>query len=208
MFTPQSDESVDETPTSTQSVDVKTLSELFFESLGQLRHCSDEIMNLVTGATNSAVVHYTCTSAFMEIKDTCKEILALEQQTHDKAEIKLEEITSIPDESFSTSKQETLVEHDPVRPPEKLTECQIKYLIHIGPCQPKLSAYTKNADLAKKRKQCSFCPTRYKDYPYLGYSISEDKAYCYVSSMFQRGVGREKAESAWIEGVEDWSKMK
>jgi hypothetical protein len=26
--------------------------------------------------------------------------------------------------------------------------------------------------------------------------------------MFQRGVGREKAESAWIEGVEDWSKMK
>ena len=96
MFTPQSDESVDETPTSTQSVDVKTLSELFFESLSQLRHCSDKIMNLVTGATNSAVVHYT--SAFMEIKDTCKEILALEQQTHDKAEIKLEEITSIPDE--------------------------------------------------------------------------------------------------------------
>ena len=120
----------------------------------------------------------------MEIKDTCKEILALEQQTHDKAEIKLEEITSIPDESFSTSKQETLVEHDPARRPEKLTECQIKYLMHIGPCQPKLSAYTKNADLAKKGKQCSFCPTWYKDYPYLEYSISEDKAYCYVCSMF------------------------
>ncbi len=110
MFTQQSDESVDETPTSTQGVDVKTLSELFFESLGQLRHCSDKIMILVTGATNSAVIHYT--SAFMEIKDACKEILALAQQTHDKAEIKLEEITSIPDESFSTSKQETLVEHD------------------------------------------------------------------------------------------------
>ena len=129
VFTQHSDESVDETTTSTQGVDVKTIPELFFKSLGQLCHCSDKIMNLVTRATNSAVIHYT--SAFMEIKYRCKEILALAQQTHDKAEIKLDEITSIPDESFSTSKQQTLVEHDPAGRQEKLRECQIKYLIRI-----------------------------------------------------------------------------
>jgi hypothetical protein len=79
VFTQHSDESVDETTTSTQGVDVKTIPELFFESLGQLCHCSDKIMNLVTRATNSAVIHYT--SAFIEIKYRCKEILALAQQT-------------------------------------------------------------------------------------------------------------------------------
>ncbi len=75
VFTQHSYESVDETTTSTQGVDVKTIPELFFKSLGQLCHCSDKIMNLVTRATNSAVIHYT--SAFIEIKYRCKEILII-----------------------------------------------------------------------------------------------------------------------------------
>jgi hypothetical protein len=208
VFAQQSHENIEKIPATKQDLPVKPLSELLFECLGQLRHCSGKIINLVTGATNGAVIHYE--SAFMEVKDTCKEVLALTQQAHDVAEMQLEAIADISDESFGTSdsEHETLVEHDPAKRPEKLTESQIKYLIHIGPCQPKLSVYTKNDDLAKKRKQCSFCPTWYKDYPYLEYSVAENKAFCYVCSLFARGLGREKAESAWIAGIDDWSKMK
>ena len=48
------------------------------------------------------------------------------------------------------------VEHDPGRRPENLTDDQVDYLTRIGPCQPKLSSYPKNTDLANKGKQCSF----------------------------------------------------
>jgi hypothetical protein len=109
-------------------------------------------------------------------------------ETQNLAEIQLQEIASIPDEQlgFNTN-QDILVEHDPGRRPENLTDAQVDYLTRIGPCQPKLSAYPKNTDLAKKGKQCSFSPVWYKDYPYLEYSMSKDKVYCYVCSLFQRG---------------------
>ena len=69
-------------------------------------------------------------------------------------------------------------------------ELQIKYLIYFAPCQLKLSAYMKTDDFAKKGKQSCFCPTWYKDYPYLEYRISENKAFCFVCSLFGRGLGR------------------
>ena len=53
-----------------------------------------------------------------------------------------------------------------------------------------------------------FLPNVVQRLSVLGVQHFEDKAYCYVCSMFQRGVGREKAELAWIEGAEDWWKMK
>ena len=185
---------------------VKSLSELLFESLGKLRNCLEKIVNLVTSAPNSTVIDYA--SAFTGVKDTCKDISAATKQVHDVAEIQLKEIAHLPSESFDAKEQETPVEHDPGKRSGKLTESPIKYLIHIGPCQPKLSAYTKNNDLVKKGKQSCFCPTWYKDYPYLEYSISENKAFCFVCSLFGRGLGREKAETAWVDGVDYWSKMK
>ena len=60
----------------------------------------------------------------------------------------------------------------------------------------------------KKGKQSCFCPTWYKDYPHLEYSKSENIAFCLVCSLFGRGLGREKVESAWVDGVDYWSKVK
>ena len=161
----------------------------------------------MSSGTNGSVIHYE--SAFTEVKELCKEILATTQATQNLAEIQLQEISSIPDELLGRNTNHDIsVEHDPGRRPENLTDDQVDYLTRIGPCQPKLSSYPKNTDLANKGKQCSFSPVWYKDYPYLEYSISEDKAYCYVCSLFQRGLGREKGDPAWIIGIDDWSKMK
>ena len=45
-----------------------------------------KIVNLlVTSATNSTVIDYA--SAFTEVKDTCKDVLAATKQAHDVAEI-------------------------------------------------------------------------------------------------------------------------
>ena len=44
-----------------------------------------KIVNLVTSATNSTVIDYA--SAFTEVKDTCKDVLAATKQVHDLAEI-------------------------------------------------------------------------------------------------------------------------
>ena len=89
-----------------------------------------------------------------------------------------------------------------------LRDCQVEYLNRISLCQPKLSAYSKSTDLAKKGKQYYFSPVWHKDYPYLEYSISKDKAHCFVRSLLQRGLGREKSDPAWISGIANWSKMK
>ena len=71
----------------------------------------------------------------------------------------MQEIASIPNELLGLNTSHDIsVEHDPRRRPEKLTDDQVDYLTRIGPCQPKLSAYPKNTDLAKKGKQCPFSP--------------------------------------------------
>ena len=164
-----------------------------------IRHCSEKITDLVNSVTNASVIHYE--SAFTEVKDTCEEIITLVHHSQDLAGLKLQEVLNIPDEQCGVTERDTPVEH--------LSEGQIKYLTHIGPCQPKLSSYPKNTESAKKGKQCLFSPTWYKDYPYLEYSVSSDKAYCYVCTIFGRGgVGREKSEFPWITGINDWSKMK
>ena len=63
----------------------------------------------------------------------------------------MQEIASIPDEPIGLkTSYDISVEHDPGRRPEKLTAGQVVYLTRIGPCQPKLSAYPNNTDLAKK----------------------------------------------------------
>ena len=81
MFAQRSDGSVEEI-SSLYDNPVKSLSELL---LGKLRNCSEKIVNLVTTATNSTVIDYA--SAFTEVKDTCKDVLAATKQVHDVAEI-------------------------------------------------------------------------------------------------------------------------
>ena len=58
---------------------VESCSELaYFKCLGQLRNCSEKITNLVSSSTNGSVIHYE--SAFSEVKELCKEILATTQK--------------------------------------------------------------------------------------------------------------------------------
>ena len=87
--------------------------------MGKLRNCSEKIVNLVTSATNSTVIDYA--SAFTEVKDTCKDILAATKQVHDVTEIQLIEIAHLSSESFGAKEQETPVEHDPGKRSGKLS---------------------------------------------------------------------------------------
>ena len=61
--------------TSINAVNVESFSESYFKCLGQLRHCSEKITDLVNSVTNASVIHYE--SAFTEVKDTCEEIIPL-----------------------------------------------------------------------------------------------------------------------------------
>ena len=117
-----------------------------------------------------SLIHYE--SAFIEVKELCKEILATTQATQNLAEIQSQEIASISDELLGLNTSHDIqVKHDP-------RTYSFEYFTRIGPCQPKLSAYPKNTDLAMKGKQGSFSSVWYEDYPYLEYSTSKDKAYC------------------------------
>lgn len=67
--------------------------------------------------------------------------------------------------------------------------------------------YPKN-DSISRHKTCQFNPKWYESFPHLGYSIKTDKSYCFVCSIFPVGPGREKSDTAWIDGIASWHKMK
>ena len=78
-------------------------------------------------------------------------------QTQNLANLKIRELSTISNELYNVSGKDVSI--DPAKRPENFSEGQIKYLIHIGPCQPKLSSYPKNMELTMKGKQSSFLPT-------------------------------------------------
>ena len=123
------------------TVDGESLSKSYFTCLGKLRYCFEKITNLVNNAANTSVIHYE--SVFTEVRDICRETATLVHQTQSLANLKIRELSNISSELY-ISEQDVPIEHDPAKRPEKLSEGQIKYLIHIGPCQPKLSCYPNN----------------------------------------------------------------
>ena len=100
-----------------------------------------------------------------------------------------------------------LISRDPGERPKTLNKDQKKFLISAGPHQPKLMNYPKN-DSISRHKTCQFNPKWYESFPHLEYSINPDKAYCFVCSIFPVGPGREKSDTAWIDGIASWHKMK
>ena len=74
------------------------------------------------------------------------------------------------------NKEDDLIEHDPEKRPENLSENEKKYLISLGPCQPRLSSFPKKDEGSKKSK---FSASWYSEFPHLEYSISNDAAYCF-----------------------------
>ena len=96
---------------------------------------------------------------------------------------------------------------DPGQRGEIKTDEERKYLIALGPYQPNLSKFRESKDISKQ-KQCRFSATWYKLYPHLEYSVVEDRAYCFVCSLFPTGPGRELADPAWTKGMNQWHKMR
>ena len=101
-----------------------------------------------------------------------------------------------------------LIEHDPGKRNGNLSENQRKFLINLGPYQPRLKVYPGNTDI-KAGKQNRFSSSWFSDFPHLEYSVKNDAAYCYVCCLFPEGAGRPSAEASWtVNGVRQWHKMK
>lgn len=186
-------------------------TEEYLRCLGQLRWSSEKLLNLVSEASDQNPVHLK--SAYAELIDTCDKVVTMLSDTKRLAVAGLKAVQNQSQgHEFEILESNTLLEHDPARRPSKLTRNQIRYAIHLGPCQPQLSIYPRNAALTKKGKQSSFSKTWFHDYPYLEYSVTENKAYCFVCSVFGKGgyqsIQRERSDKSWIEGIDDWSKMK
>lgn len=100
-----------------------------------------------------------------------------------------------------------LVSRDPSERPGNMNDHQRKFLIELGPSQPKLRSFPCNETIPRN-KQNRFNASWYDSFPHLEYSQKVDKAYCFVCSLFPSGPGREKSDPAWIDGIRSWHKMK
>ena len=92
------------------------------------------------------------------------------------------------------------VSHFPCERPKVLNDEQRRFVIQRGPCQPRLKLFPINETIAKN-KQNKFNPSWYDSFPHLEYSRKQDKAFCFVCSLFPSGPGRERSDEAWVNGV-------
>ena len=80
------------------------------------------------------------------------------------------------------------------------------YLISKGPFQPITGKFRANEAISKG-KQNSFSENWYKEFPFLEYSPSIDRSFCFACSLFEANTDR--AQSKWSsEGVNRSDKMK
>ena len=139
---------------------------------------AEEITRNISQTANK--VNKTCTVLLREINEKKKEIR--------------EERASVPS-------------HHPSDRSKITTTSGRKYIMKLGPHQPKLPIFPRNVDIPAK-KQCRFSSQWYTVYSHLEYSISQDAAFCFVCSLFPSGPGREMADNAWSSvGVRSWHKM-
>ena len=90
----------------------------------------------------------------------------------------------------------------------QLSEQQKNFLISKGPYQPVLENYL-CSNVISKSKQNSFSAKWLDTFPYLEYSPSLDRAYCFACSLFGDGAGSASAETNWSnDGVNRWTSMK
>ena len=99
------------------------------------------------------------------------------------------------------------LERDPgIRKGMKLTENEKQYLICQGPYQPRFKKYPANPAISKT-KQNAFSPKWYEKLPYLEYSPTTDRTFCFACCLFGDGAG--STDTNWsTEGVNVWNKMK
>ncbi|KAJ8019083.1 Zinc finger MYM-type protein 1 [Holothuria leucospilota] len=142
------------------------------------------------------------------VKEITSQITEKSQSLHDNAEIVLnnfKEKKKMVDDACPEVVHK-VPPHDPGERGEIKHDSERKYLVNIGPHQPKLRKFPQNKDIPAK-KQCRFSSTWYMSYPHLEYSIKEDAAYCYVCSLFSSDTS-DASDKAWSTcGVRQWHKM-
>lgn len=99
-------------------------------------------------------------------------------------------------------------EHDPGKREIVKSSAQRKYILSLGPYQPKLAKYPKNLDISSG-KQSQFTSLWFNEFPHLEYSIQKDAAFCFICSLFPNGPNRSFADPAWVvSSVKNWHQMK
>ncbi len=164
----------------------ESLAENYMQCIGKLKFAAEKLHSATL--IQSGVLHFE--SSFSKILEVCSAVTLAIQESKVLALENLNIVQSLPDDVLGCDRlvdKSPLIENDPSYRPERLTKGQIKYLISNGPCQPILSVYEKDFAMQSKGKQCSFSPAWFKEYPYLEYSISSSKAYCFVCSLFGKG---------------------
>ena len=185
----------------------EALSDSYFQCIRKFKFAAKKINSVLS--CNATAIHFE--SSLAEVATLCNTAMHTIEEAKSLADCKLKIVQSLPDEfkNDSMPNSNPFTEHDPAKRPQKLTHNQLRPLIANGPCQPILHVYPTNINMAKKGKQCSFSKIWITEYPYLEYSLSSNKAYCFACSLFGKvGPYKEKAETAWIAGMEDWAKMK
>ncbi|KAF0764466.1 zinc finger MYM-type protein 1-like [Aphis craccivora] len=120
----------------------------------------------------------------------------------------LNDLLTISNQTCNDKVIDHFIEHDPGNRKTIESASQRKYLVSLGPYQPKLATYPKNSDIAHG-KQNQFSSLWFKEFPHLEYSVVKDAAFCFICSLFPKGPNRNFAEIAWVKnGVNAWYKFK
>jgi len=138
----------------------------------------------------------------VEIKEAKDNIIKISNSVLEKCN----DVTTQLESQFGNASEveviDSVVEHDPGKRTNIISDNQRQYLVMLGPHQPKLNVYPRTA-------KYSFKYSWFEEFPHLEYSIVKDAAFCYVCYLFPCGVGREKSENNWtVIGVKNWKKMK
>lgn len=126
----------------------------------------------------------------MSVASTCQDIkllcgklelksLSLLRQVLEKTENREDYLTDI-------LKSDDQVPHDSGCRPAIIINNQRKYLVKLGPYQPKLSSLPKNQAMKAKKDKC-FSSRWYAKYLYVEYSIVTGRAYSFVCTLFSHG---------------------
>ena len=135
-----------------------------------------------------------------EIKTQCNDL----EKSAERLKVKIDRQKG----SVQPGEAAALIEHDPGKRKKDLSDSQRRFVINLGPYQPRLTVYPSNAFI-ESGKQNKFSSTWFKDFPHLEYSVQNDAAFCYVCSLFPNGAGRPSSDASWtINGVRQWHKMK
>ncbi|XP_060845279.1 zinc finger MYM-type protein 1-like [Rhopalosiphum padi] len=138
----------------------------------------------------------------VEIKEAIDNIIKISNSVLEKCNDVTTQLESQSGNASEVEVIDSVVEHDPGKRTNIISDNQRQYLVMLGPHQPKLNVYPRTA-------KYSFKYSWFEEFPHLEYSIVKDAAFCYVCYLFPRGVGREKSENNWtVIGVKNWKKMK